>query len=59
MKDVVDDINGLIRDFSGLPEYVYTSNIIQTAKEEILKLRTESDYYRTLCEGYEKVSANT
>jgi hypothetical protein len=59
MSKVIKDVDSLLKDFEGLPEYVYASRIIQAAKDEILRLQNaeaEADYFKTLCEGYEQTS---
>jgi hypothetical protein len=59
MSKVLKDIDQLILDYAGLPEYVYSTRILEAAKSEIIQLKnseSEAEYFRTLCEGYEKTS---
>ena len=59
MSKVLKDIDQLILDYAGLPEYVYSTRILESAKLEIIQLKnfeSEAEYFRALCEGYEKTS---
>jgi hypothetical protein len=53
---VVRAVESLIDEMTGLPEYVYAIRVVEAARSEILQLETEAEYYRTLCEGYERIA---